>query len=223
MVANIETVATQAFQLWVNREPTDLGWPDSVTVMTGFAEPMDTWAVMSHLIEREGWARSAGVRGIHYFCGPLSDQVAQRSGGREADEGVRRSAQRWMENELGVLWPKARTATGFDWNVLIDPANGHGVARLDAQYFRANVDPSERYVLSTPGSTRFRLHPGQSDFENLYLAGDWTLSRFNCGCVEAAMESGALAAQCLEYKDQGLAVAGDRGYARHASTPASMS
>jgi uncharacterized protein with NAD-binding domain and iron-sulfur cluster len=35
------------------------------------------------------------------------------------------------------------------------------------------------------------------DFTNLYLAGDWTLTGLNCGCVEAATMSGLQASQAI--------------------------
>jgi hypothetical protein len=40
-----------------------------------------------------------------------------------------------------------------------------------SQYVRANIDPSERYVLSVPGTVHLRLESGNSGFANLFLAG----------------------------------------------------
>ena len=70
-------------------------------------------------------------------------------------------------------------------------------ADLDAQYWRANVDPSDRYVQSLPGTDRYRLRPDESGFENLVLAGDWTDCGLNAGCIEAAVLSGLEAANAL--------------------------
>ena len=64
---------------------------------------------------------------------------------------------------------------------------------LESQFVRINVDPSEQYVLSVKGSTQFRLAAGASQFDNLVLAGDWTLVDVNLGCVEAAVQSGKMA------------------------------
>ena len=61
----------------------------------------------------------------------------------------------------------------------------------------ANIDPSERYVLSAKGSTSARLNPGQSGFQNLFLAGDWTTNVLNVGCVEATVSSGMACAGAL--------------------------
>ena len=69
---------------------------------------------------------------------------------------------------------------------------------IESQYFRSNVDPSDRYVLSPAakiGGTR--LHPARSTFAHLWLAGDWTLTGINAGCAEAAITSGMLAARAL--------------------------
>ena len=62
-------------------------------------------------------------------------------------------------------------------NSLVDPEGqpGDGIKHLQSQYWRANIDPSERYVLSLAGSTKYRLKAGESGFDNLYLAGDWVL------------------------------------------------
>jgi hypothetical protein len=64
-------------------------------------------------------------------------------------------------------------------------------------FFRANVDPSERYVMSVKGSTQYRLNGGQSGYTNLYLAGDWTYNGLNAGCVEACTMSGRIVSNAL--------------------------
>jgi hypothetical protein len=84
-----------------------------------------------------------------------------------------------------------------DWDLLHDPQNRTGAARLDWQYFRANVEPSDRFVLSSAGATSFRLRPDQSGVGNLYLAGDWTHNKFNGGCVEGTVMSGLLCSRAI--------------------------
>jgi uncharacterized protein with NAD-binding domain and iron-sulfur cluster len=64
-------------------------------------------------------------------------------------------------------------------------------------YYRANIDPSDRYVLSVSGSTSSRLTGYKSGFSNLYLAGDWTVNGLNAGCVEAATMSGKIIGNVL--------------------------
>jgi len=62
---------------------------------------------------------------------------------------------------------------------------------------KANVWPSELYTLSLPGTTRFRLRSDDSGFDNLFLAGDWTLTDLNVGCFEAAVISGMMASRAI--------------------------
>ncbi len=50
-------------------------------------------------------------------------------------------------------------------------------AALATQHVSVNIDPSDRYVQSVPGSDKYRLRPDESGYDNLVLAGDWTDSR----------------------------------------------
>ncbi|MFK7927350.1 MAG: NAD(P)-binding protein [Myxococcota bacterium] len=68
---------------------------------------------------------------------------------------------------------------------------------LNKQYYRVPYNPSERYVLSVPGSVRKRLMAWDSGYANLVLAGDWTLNPISAGCIEATVQSGAMASQAL--------------------------
>jgi uncharacterized protein with NAD-binding domain and iron-sulfur cluster len=85
----------------------------------------------------------------------------------------------------------------FKWEMLCGAGDLDGRARLASQHLRANVAPSERYVLSLPGTTRYRLAPADSGYDNLFLAGDWTHVGLDAGCVESAATSGLLAARAL--------------------------
>jgi len=92
----------------------------------------------------------------------------------------------------------------FRWDLLADAeapdGKGRGPAdagRFDSQYWRANVNPSDRYVLSLPGSIRHRISPLDPTYDNLTIAGDWTASGLMTGCTEAAVMSGLLAAHAL--------------------------
>jgi uncharacterized protein with NAD-binding domain and iron-sulfur cluster len=72
-----------------------------------------------------------------------------------------------------------------------------GERRFDAQYWRANVNPTDRYVLALPGTLKYRISPLDNTYDNLTIAGDWTDCGFNEGCVEAAVMSGRLAAHAI--------------------------
>jgi uncharacterized protein with NAD-binding domain and iron-sulfur cluster len=109
---------------------------------------------------------------------------------------VKGNAIAFLSRPVLALWPGASAGTAsFNWNLLVDPAGASGVQRFDSQYWRANIDPSSRYVLAPPGGISARLQPDQSGFANLFLAGDWTYTPMNSGCVEAATMSGLRAAQ----------------------------
>jgi predicted NAD/FAD-dependent oxidoreductase len=74
---------------------------------------------------------------------------------------------------------------------------GSNQARFDSQYWTANVSPSERYVLSLPGTQKYRISPLDNTYDNLTIAGDWTMCGLDAGCVEAAVISGRLAAHAI--------------------------
>lgn len=201
MVDNVGTVRTQSMQLWLTPTLSELGWPLASPVMDGYADDMNTWADMSHLIPREDFPVPVGC--VAYYCGPMVGGVPDqgdagfpaRAKGEALEQG-----KGWLAVNSGFLWPEAAppdNPAGLDWSLLVDPDGGAGEARLEAQFFRANVDPSERYVLSLKGSTPYRLRAGDSGFSNLYLTGDWTQNDFNAGCVEATVMSGLFCSNAM--------------------------
>jgi hypothetical protein len=139
--------------------------------------PFAAWGDMSQVLPGEGWDATTSVRSVAYFCDTYDGPE------QGASDVVRCDALRWLEQSIGTLMP------GWSWERLAG-GGGRGPERLDAQYCRANVSPSERYVLAVPGSSRFRLAPDASGFENLFLAGDWVKTELNTGCVEAAAMAG---------------------------------
>ncbi|WP_437721295.1 FAD-dependent oxidoreductase [Sorangium sp. So ce861] len=52
-------------------------------------------------------------------------------------------------------------------------------------------------MLSVPGSQKHRIAPGDAGIEGLVLAGDWTRTGYDLGCIEAATMSGLQAARAL--------------------------
>jgi uncharacterized protein with NAD-binding domain and iron-sulfur cluster len=202
MVDRLGTVATQSLQVWLNEDEAALGWtgPGGATI-SGFVKPFDTWASMSHLLPAEDWPTSDAPRTIAYFCSALAAPDPATGGvdtERERD-AVRGRAREFLDHHVGTLWPAAVDDHGFDWSLLADGGSSAtaGANRLDDQYWRANIDPSDLYVQSLPGTDRYRMKPGSTGFDNLVVAGDWTDSGLNAGCVEAATRSGRLAAQAV--------------------------
>jgi uncharacterized protein with NAD-binding domain and iron-sulfur cluster len=199
-VDHLVTVPTQALQLWLDRPASDLGGAGDGAVLGGFVEPFDTWADMAQLVSQE---RVGGAATVAYFCNVADDSAPPTRGSAGAQQWldeqaalVHARALRFLRRDIASLWPDAvHPVTGeFDWNLLVAPVQATGPARLDAQYSRANVEPSERYVLSVPGSGVHRIAPADTGFANLYAAGDWTSCMLDSGCVEAAVISGMLAA-----------------------------
>lgn len=201
-VANVSTVPTQAFQIWMNEDMASLGWPDEPINLSGFVTPFDTWADMTHLADIEDWRQQP--KSIAYFCSVLAETDDQPMG-QSRDDEVRNNAIDFLCSNIGHLWPDAVTDGGdFRWSVLIDPEADNTTAdqprdasRFDSQYWRANTSPSDRYVQSLPGTIEYRISPLDIDFDNLTVAGDWTDCSHNAGCVEAAVMSGRLAAHAL--------------------------
>ena len=202
----VQAVATQAYQVWCNKDIAQLGWTalspsGQEPVLSAFSEPYDTWAPMDQLLVREQWPAGQEPRNVSYFCSamPVAAYPPSSDSGFPATIAAqaKQNAIAQLEQRIGTLWPKAVTPAGFDWSVLVDLSNGSGVARFDGQYWRGNVDPSERYVLSVVNSSQHRLRADQSGFSNLFLAGDWLKTGLDAGCVEAATMGGMQAARAI--------------------------
>ena len=204
MVAHVKTVQTLALQVWLQPNLAQLGWRMPSTIIDGYAHPLNTWADMSHLDGVEDWPPADTPGHIGYFCGPLEDAAEIPPLGASAfpeQEGarVKTIAQDWFEHNIPTLWPQVtHPETGsLNWDLLVDPHHRQGQDRFEHQYWRANVEPSDRYVMSVKGSTQYRLSPDRSGFNNLYLVGDWTKNPLNLGCIEATVMSGMQASQAI--------------------------
>jgi uncharacterized protein with NAD-binding domain and iron-sulfur cluster len=206
LVENVKTVETGAFQLWLRKDVAGLGWPGSDEItLTGFVKPYDTWADMTHLLPEEGWPAGREPRSLAYFCGALRsgpdlpdrDDLEYPAARRRA---ARQEAVDFLNHHAGHLWPRAaHPQGGFRWELLVPPGRERptGPERFDTQYWTANVNPSDRYTLTLPGTARDRISPLDNTYDNLTVAGDWTACGLIVGCVEAAVMSGRLAAHAL--------------------------
>jgi hypothetical protein len=180
--------------------------------LSGFVEPFDTWADMSHLLPRELWpVDGREPRSLAYFCSVLPDAAAapeRPAAGQhlpylaQQKALVSRNFERFLSEEVHHLWPHARSHEGFRWQLLVapDPALDRslcGAERVRQQFVSANVSPTDRFTLTLPGSTKFRISPLDATYDNLTLVGDWTACGFNESCVEAAVMSGRLGAHAI--------------------------
>ena len=191
-----KTVRTQAFQLWLRRPAKALGWKHSLNSVAGaYVEPLDTYCDMTHLIPFENWG---DTESIAYFCGVQDERDGEDQAA--ATERAKRDAIAFLQRDIGGLWPEAVAAESVEalmWDLLVDPAESAGEARFHSQYCRANTVGSERYVLTPAGTVKHRLSPAGFGVDNLVLAGDWTRTGVDGGCVEAAAISGVRAAHTL--------------------------
>jgi uncharacterized protein with NAD-binding domain and iron-sulfur cluster len=202
MLDGLATVQTQFWTVWMQRTTSELSAQTGQPITECAAEPIDSWLDMSQMLAWEGWPAGAVPSSIHYFEGPLDEPAPIPPPFTDCDfqlredERVRQNALRFFRENVLALWTKAGRAGApqeFDWNLMAARSAASGEERFLDQYWRANVDPSERFGLSTAKSKFCRLPSEQSGFANLYLAGDWTRNGLNAGAVEAAMIS-ALAA-----------------------------
>lgn len=201
MTTHVRTVATQAFQLWLRPGESALGWPSPGVTTSGYVAPFDTWASMPQTLWAEDWPEHDRPRTVAYFCGaldaswPAADDHADYVG--RCRQHVLTQAVGYLDQHVGLYLPGAVTEQGFQWQLLCG-GNGHrGVSALRTQHVSVNIDPSDRYVQSVPGSDKYRLRSDESGYDNLVLAGDWTDSGINAGCIEAAVMSGLQAANAL--------------------------
>ncbi len=196
MMDNTHSVMTQAFQLWIDKGTSGLGWRyEANSLMSCYVEPLDTYCNMGHLVPRESWPEQDSTLDIAYFCGVLAHDGNDTQ--EKADAAAWQEILQYLERDVSDFWPGSRLGEHFNWDVLVDPGGRKGAQRLLAQYVRANFAATERYVLSLPGTIRHRLWPDQSGYENLLLAGDWTRNGIDAGSIESAVTSGMLAAQAI--------------------------
>ncbi|EHB58323.1 amine oxidase [Mycolicibacterium rhodesiae JS60] len=201
MTTHVRTVATQSFQLWLRPTESALGWHRPGVTTSGYVSPFDTWASMGQTLWAEDWPAAEEPHTVAYFCGALDapwptteDPAAYVAGQRRR---VLANAVDYLNRHVGMYLPGAVSEGGFTWGLLSGAGDAQGVAALETQHVSVNIDPSDRYVLSVPGSDKYRLRPDESGYDNLVLAGDWTDCGINAGCIEAAVVSGLQAANAL--------------------------
>jgi hypothetical protein len=208
---------TQAFQVWMRRTTVEgLGWGfEENSIMTGYSDPFDTYCDMSQLICREGWqdsdATSPGEeagsgseeetpRSIAYFCSALKDEPADSQ--TKAEERAKNNALHYLRRHSAGIWPnvvQSKRNTTVKWDLLAAPNNLAGEERFNSQFWIANYQASERYVLTPAGSVKFRLRTDRSGYKNLYLTGDWIDNGgLNIGCIEAAVMAGMQTARHIK-------------------------
>jgi uncharacterized protein with NAD-binding domain and iron-sulfur cluster len=224
MTSQVRTVATQSFQLWLNKDAVQLGFVSpQAAILDSY---LDSFADFSHLIPREDHP-SGTVQSVAYFCKQLQDPAnIPPPGPNPAYESNQDAVVKtWSRDTLlngpeGMrpIWPNAYQPGGgnFRWDWLTDQRNmpGTGPARFDAQFWCANVNPSDRYVQALAGTTKHRLKADESGFQNVVLAGDWIKTGIDAGCIEGATLGGMQAARAISGFPQ--EISGENDFCSHA-------
>jgi uncharacterized protein with NAD-binding domain and iron-sulfur cluster len=219
MVANIPSVQTQAMQLWLSKDLYELGWSEKlnpakneVPISGTYFCPPNGNAEFHDLIKWEDWPKGQTPKALWYFCGLMPDYepmppFTDHDYPRRQAERVKAQCIQYLQTSIGTMLPNATVRAnnpagdpmGLDFDLLVDtddPA-AQGTRRFDSQFWRANIDPTERYVTTPPGSVKHRLEAWASGFDNLTLAGDWIYTGLNVGSFEGATMSGKLASYAL--------------------------
>jgi uncharacterized protein with NAD-binding domain and iron-sulfur cluster len=198
----IGIVPTQGLQLWCDQTTSQLGWATGKAATVSGPEYLNIWADMTQVLAVEPWTGYPKPKSLHYLCGTYATEIYKQPSTNvgvpaAALAELRQQAIDWLDTSSVALWPLAGNGTNFNFGVLTDVKGGVGVARFDAQFLRANVDPTECCVLSAAGTTQYRLHPEQSGFTNLILAGEATRHGFNTTAIEGAVMSGMAASRTI--------------------------
>ncbi|MEM8638998.1 MAG: NAD(P)-binding protein [Cyanobacteria bacterium P01_G01_bin.54] len=198
MVKQIKTVPTYGAQVWFQPGQSQVGALNNPKLVGAYVEPFSTCADMSYLIDREDWTGANAPSGLAYLTGTIADpgipEVGAQTVSFPAEQLNQLSSEfnNFLSNDAARIW--------FPENPPADGVSG----TLRSQYLKVNVSPSERYVLSVPGSHQARLKAGESGFANLFLAGDWIDNSMNSGCAEATVMSGMQAARAVLQQACGL-------------------
>jgi uncharacterized protein with NAD-binding domain and iron-sulfur cluster len=215
MVDALPVVRTQAFQIWMQPTREELGFPVTLTgnntaLSDTYVPPFDGHCEMGHILRWEGWDPADPPGSLWYFCdelpheGPFPPFSDTGYPARMADM-VKANAIVYLDQAMGRLMPlginKASGGKGLpgalNYALLQGALPGAGAEAFDTQFWRANIDPTETYVQTPPGSTRYRLKAWDTGFSNLVVAGDWTYTGLNVGSVECAVMSGRLASHAI--------------------------
>jgi len=214
MLDAIKSVTTVAAQLWIkNLPPSPRLWGHrglkEELIAGGSANPASILLDYTPIEKTE--INDPDINHLLYTCGVIPEQHPDDNPeGIPTPESdypqILRSnlgvgMKNWLAQEGSALFPELADGNGqFNWNHL----EGGEPDPMKEQYHRVNFDGSSRYILSVRNSIQHRLSPDQSGFSNLYLAGDWTKTGIDLGCVEAACTSGMMAVEAITGESLGI-------------------
>lgn len=211
MQAHLPAVRTQAFQIWLRPSRKELGFPVTLTgnntaLSDTYQRPFDGHCEMGHILEWEEWHPDNMPKSLWYFCDELPDDpnpppFTDHGYPSRMQDLVKANAIDYLNHAMGRLMPRGTNEgrgrpgppAALDYSLLVGARPGAGEDAFRTQFWRANIDPTETYVQSPPGSTRHRMKAWDTGLSNLLVAGDWTYTGLNVGSVECAVMSGRLA------------------------------
>lgn len=200
-VQNVGVVPTQSVQLWCDPTSAGLGWTTGKAATVSGPEYLNIWADMTQVLAFESGLAS-DPKSLHYLTGTYKTTLYRQPSSNtgvpaQASDEIRTQAIAWLNGSSYGLWPLADPHGTFNFGVLHVWQPATGEARFDQQFWRANIDPTECCTLSAAGTTRYRLHPNETGFRNLILAGEGTRHGFNTTAIEGAVMSGAAASRAI--------------------------
>ena len=185
MVERVQTIRTKSFQVWFKKTPEQQAWQKANRIMTDvYRDDFNSVADMYQTLPFESWASGTEPGGVVYFSTAMADDPAEPPPPNSAypvaqDAVVEQEARAFLGKYQGGI---------FGWL-----GDTYEPAAYQDHYFRANINPDQRYTLSVANSTAYRIPPDKTGFDNLFIAGDWTKSPLDLGCAEGATMSGMIA------------------------------
>lgn len=192
-----------------NGKTEKLAFEGAVTC-ANYNTPFSCHVDFTDLLTEESWGKGSSPNGLVYFCGPMidfEDEIVPDDPDFVKRTAIRTEATsfRFLQTATYPLMPKATSLRyrgygdhrGMDFDILHSKKGTKGIDRMRGHYYRANVNPTDRYVLSVPGSGKTRIRNGKTGIDNLSVAGDWTYTGINAGCVEGTVMSGKLASESI--------------------------
>ncbi len=217
MYHHVKSIPTMSMQLWIDPTLKELGMhlPDwgfpkgALPNLVTYADPQYSFIDMSQVMPYEDWnGKAPGV--LIYYTGSFLDPevippYSDENYPHEQLERIMRVSEQWLKDKMGWFFPNATTLEypeGMRLDLIHDfsKAAKTDYGRLKTQFFRANVNPTDRYTLSLPGTNKYRLKADESGFSNLIITGDWIDFGVNVGYYEGAIIAGLQAGQVLRSK-----------------------
>jgi len=200
-VRNVGVVPTQSLQLWCDPATAGLGWTTGKAATVSGPEYLNIWADMTQVLAFEPWP-DPKPQSLHYLCGTYKTTLYRQPSSNtgvpaQASAEIRTQTIAWLNGSSGWQWPLADPHGAFDFDMLHTTTPATGAARLDQQFWRANIDPTECCTLSGAGTTQYRLHPDQTGFANLILVGEGSRHGFNTTAIEGAVMSGSAGSRAI--------------------------